>query len=387
MIQGLSAVGGVMIVAGTRPEMIKLAPVVRELVRRSDLPVTVVSTAQQADLLPAFIPLMGVKVDVELDVMAPGQSLNSLLSRTLTALDPVVDRVAPDLVVVQGDTTSALAGALTAGMRGVPVVHIEAGLRTGDPANPFPEEKNRRLISQLAALHCAPTQANRDTLLAEGVPEEDIVVTGNPVVASLQEALRRSTRQVAIAELLLRLGGLKPVVLTTHRRESLGPVLTRNLRALRGFVARNPDVALIVPVHLNPEVKQAVETELGGAERVVLLDPLDYDDFLALLQAAWLVVSDSGGVQEEVASLGKPLLILRSKTERPEIVASGIGRLAGERPEQLDELLGDRPALERWIAGVSAIPNPFGDVESPARIAAAMTAFLSPTLRRASQAP
>ncbi len=376
-----------MVVAGTRPEMIKMAPVVRQLTSRRDLPITVVSTAQQADLLPDFVGLLGVKVDHQLDVMSAGQSLNSLLARTIAALDRVIGRVAPDLVVVQGDTTSALAGALAGRMRSVSVAHIEAGLRTYDPANPFPEESNRRLISHIAALHCAPTRRNRDALLREGIAPMDIVVTGNPVVASLHDALAQSRACPRIAELLAPLEGLKLVVLTTHRRESLGATLTRNLRTLRTFVEDNSDTVLVAPVHLNPEVKQAIEQELADAERIALIEPLDYPSFLRLLQAAWLIVSDSGGVQEEVASLGRPLLVLRSTTERPEAVEAGIARLAGEWPGQLAELLGDRAALDRWIESVVAVENPFGDAESPARIVEALVDFLAVPARRASLAP
>ncbi|MGD1876692.1 MAG: non-hydrolyzing UDP-N-acetylglucosamine 2-epimerase [Kiloniellaceae bacterium] len=387
MIDRLSAGGGVMIVAGTRPEMIKIAPIVRELASRGELPVTVVSTAQQADLIPAFLPLIGMTVDCRLNVMSPGQSLNNLLAKAITALDPVIERGAPDLVVVQGDTISALAGALAASMRGIPVAHIEAGLRTGDRGNPFPEENNRRLIAQVTALHCAPTRGNRDALLAEGIAERCIAVTGNPIVASLHDTLRQCRPGPEVCDLLARLEGLKPVVLTTHRRESLGPVLTRNLRAVRTFVQAHRDVALIAPVHLNPNVKQTIEAELAGVERVHLIAPLDYPSFLHLLRSAWLVVSDSGGVQEEVASLGKPLLILRSKTERPEVVACGVAKMAGEWPGQFAELLGDRPALESWIATVAATRSPFGDEQSPARIADAITAFLALPARRASLAP
>lgn len=382
-----SSAGKILIVVGTRPEMIKLAPVVRQLASRGDLPITVVSTAQQADLLPDFVGLLGVRVDYQLHVMAPGQPLNSLLARTVAALDPVIEQVAPGVVVVQGDTTSALAGALAARMRAVPVAHIEAGLRTGDSANPFPEESNRRLISHVAALHCAPTQRNRAALISEGIAEADIVVTGNPVVAALDSTLARSGSCPQICAVLTRLDGLKPIVLTTHRRESLGATLTHNLRTLRAFVEAHKDTALVIPVHLNPKVKQTVELELAGAERIELLAPLDYPSFLRLLQAAWLVVSDSGGVQEEVASLGKPLLVLRSTTERPEAVETGIAKLAGERPGQLAELIGDREGLDRWIARVKPIDNPFGDIESPARIADALVGFLARSARRASLVP
>lgn len=366
-----------MIIAGTRPELIKVAPVVRQLAEQQEHCVTFVSTGQQADLLPAFLGLLDSKVDYQLAVMSAGQPLNALLARTVAALDPVIEKVGPALVVVQGDTTSALAGALAAHMRRVPVAHIEAGLRTGDSANPFPEETNRRLISHLAALHCAPTAGNRDALLSEGIAPADIVVTGNPVVASLQQALKQPCACRRVDELLALLHGLKPIILTTHRRESFGLPLECNLRSLKAFIAAQPDTALVAPVHLNPRAKESVERILSNTERVALIEPLDYPCFLRLLQAAWLIVSDSGGVQEEVASLGKPLLILRSITERPEAVEAGIAKLAGERLGQLAELLGDRAALDRWIDSVEPVTNPFGDADSPARIADALADFLS----------
>jgi UDP-N-acetylglucosamine 2-epimerase (non-hydrolysing) len=378
MTRVFPAVGsGIMIVAGTRPELIKIAPVVRELAVQQGHRVTLVSTGQQVDLLPSFLGLLGTKVDYHLAVMSAGQPLNTLLARTVTALDPVIEAVGPALVVVQGDTTSALAGALAAQMRAVPVAHIEAGLRTGDPANPFPEETNRRLISHLAALHCAPTARNRDTLLGEGIAPGDIVVTGNPVVASLQYALQQPCASRRVDEVLARRHGLKPIVLTTHRRESFGAPLERNLHSLKAFVAAEPDTALVVPVHLNPHVKQSVKRILSDTDRVALIEPLDYPCFLRLLKAAWLIVSDSGGVQEEVASLGKPLLVLRSVTERPEAIEAGVAKLTGEWPGQLAEMLGDRTALGRWIDSVKPIANPFGDADSPARIATAMLDFLS----------
>jgi len=369
--------GGIMIVAGTRPEMIKIAPVVRQLARWRELRVTVVSTAQQADLLPDFIGLLGVKVDRQLNVMAPGQSLNSLLARAIAALDPVIAHVRPALVVVQGDTTSALAGALAARMCNVSVAHIEAGLRTGDCANPFPEEDNRRLISHVAALHCAPTARNRDALLAEGIAAKDIVVTGNPIVSSLRSTLEQALVSTRVVDLLAGLQGLKLIVLTTHRRESLEGALSQNLCTLRSFVEEHPDTALVVPVHLNPRVKATVEQVLSEVERTHLIEPLDYPSFLHLLQAAWLVVSDSGGVQEEVATLGKPLLVLRNQTERPEAIEVGVAKLAGEWPGQLAELLGDREALDSWIEAVGPVQNPFGDAESPSRIAEALISFVA----------
>ena len=377
MTKAYSVSGGcIMFIAGTRPELIKVAPVVRQLKRHETIRAAMVSTAQQADLLPAFLGLLDTKVDYGLDVMSAGQSLNALLSRTIAALDPVIAEVQPDLVVVQGDTTSALAGALAARLHAVPVAHIEAGLRTGDPDNPFPEESNRRLISHIASLHCAPTRRNRAELVREGISPHDIVVTGNPVVSSLQNAIQMSQASPKLDALLEHLGGLKPIVLTTHRRESFGTTLDRNLRTLRAFVMAHPDTALIVPVHPNPAVKETVERILSDTERVALIEPLDYVSFLRLLQAAWLIVSDSGGIQEEVASLGKPLLVLRSVTERQEAVDIGVAKLAGEWPGQLEELLTDCEGLRRWIASVKPTSNPFGDQRSAERIAQAFADFL-----------
>lgn len=374
--------GGVMVIVGTRPELIKVAPVVRQLAAHGTVRVTIVSTAQQADLLPAFLGLLGAKVDYDLGVMSAGQSLNELLSKTIAALDPVIAEVEPALILVQGDTTTALAGALAGRMRSVSVAHIEAGLRTGNPANPFPEETNRRLISHIASLHCAPTRRNRDELLLEGIAARDIVVTGNPVVSSLHSALEKPCTCPGLDALLGRLQGLKPIVLTTHRRESFGATLERNLRTLRDFILEHPDTALVAPVHLNPNVKEAIERVLSDSERIFLIEPLDYPCFLRLLQTAWLIVSDSGGVQEEVASLGKPLLVLRSTTERPEAIEAGVARLAGEWPGQLGELLDDREALSQWVDSVEPVANPFGDTQSPARIAQAVAEFLSSRVDR-----
>jgi UDP-N-acetylglucosamine 2-epimerase (non-hydrolysing) len=369
--------GGVMVIAGTRPELIKVAPVVRQLAAQGDIRVTIVSTAQHADLLPAFLGLLGTDVDYELGVMSAGQSLNDLLAKTIAALDPVIAEVQPALILVQGDTTSALAGALAGRMRSIPVGHIEAGLRSGDPASPFPEETNRRLISHVASLHFAATQRNRADLMGEGIADRDIVMTGNPVVASLHSALESPCSCPGLEALLARLKGLKPIVLTTHRRESFGATLERNLRTLRAFVTAQPDTALVVPVHRSPQVKETVERVLADCERVALIEPLDYPCFLRLLQAAWLIVSDSGGVQEEVASLGKPLLVLRSTTERPEAIDACVARMAGEWPGQLGELLDDRESLSQWIGSIGPMDNPFGDIQSPARIAGAVTEFLA----------
>jgi UDP-N-acetylglucosamine 2-epimerase (non-hydrolysing) len=358
----------IMTVFGTRPEVIKLAPVLAAL---EDEPSTFqtfnVATAQHTDLLYPFVKLFELRVDRDLQAMRPGQSLNELLARLLTALDPILIEQRPDLVLVQGDTTSALAGALTAFQRKIPVGHIEAGLRSGDPLSPFPEEMNRRLISRLATHHFAATARNRDTLLSEGVPAERVFLVGNPVVDALEWVLQRADVSSSLAALLESTRGFKRLALTTHRRENFGDVMSGHLRAIRDFVERHSDVVLIFPVHPNPAVRETAAAVLGGVERVHLIEPLGYVDFVHLLSASWLIASDSGGVQEEAPSLRKPLIVLRSNTERPEAIESGFARLSGDNPNHLLDLLQfAHRGTTHW--GQQLGENPFGRGDSGRRI-------------------
>jgi UDP-N-acetylglucosamine 2-epimerase (non-hydrolysing) len=366
---------------GTRPEVIKLAPVLAELERRSDRFETVnVASSQHVELLHPFARRFGIRVDSDLAVMRPGQSPADVASRVLAALDPLLAREHPDLVLVQGDTTTAMSGALAAFFRGIAVGHVEAGLRTGDPTSPFPEEMNRTLITRLARFHFAATQHNVDTLLAEGVPRERIARTGNPVVDSLHRALRDNAVAPAFRERLAAITAPRLVVLTTHRRESFGDVMTGNLKVLRRFVEEHDDVALVFPVHPNPNVGEPTRAVLGDVERVHLLEPLAYDEFVHLLARAWLVVSDSGGIQEEAPSLGKALLVLRENTERPEAIAAGVARLVGGAPERLAAMLRELHADDAWIRGVREIANPFGAGDAGPRIAAAIESLLDARL-------
>ncbi len=369
----------VMAVFGTRPEVIKLSPVLRALRRRQGPQCVTVATSQQADLLPAFLRAFDVRVDHDLGVMVPGQSLNMLLSRTMAALDPVLQSERPGLVVVQGDTTTALAGAMASYMCGVPVAHVEAGLRTHDSKNPYPEELNRTLITRLASLHLAPTQHNVDTLLDEGIAEEDIVLTGNPVVDALDAYLASPAAQRLSVPLLDELSGKKIVLLTYHRRESFGPAMRENLRIIRRFIERHDDTVLVFPVHPNPAVKSAAKAELADSPRIRLVEPLDYEDFLTVFRHAWLVLSDSGGIQEEAPTLGKPLLVLRRVTERPEAIDCGIARMAGVSPAQLAEELERAVARPSWLDAVKPVSNPFGDGNSGPRIADAIVDYLRRT--------
>jgi UDP-N-acetylglucosamine 2-epimerase (non-hydrolysing) len=364
---------------GTRPEAIKMAPVLAALAAspRQFHPINVCSS-QHVDLVAPLISAFSLKIDHDLQVMRPNQTLSGLASRVLSALDPILLEQRPDMVLVQGDTTTAFAGALAAFHRSIPVGHVEAGLRSGNPTSPFPEEMNRRLISQVASLHFAATANNRDALLAEGVPAERISVTGNTVVDALQQMRSHARPSPATATLLEQTQGKRRILLTTHRRESFGQRLSDNLKVLRSFVESHPGIALIFPVHPNPAVSGPARDILGESERVHLIAPLDYEQFVAIMSQTWLIVSDSGGVQEEAPSLGKPLLILRENTERPEAVWAGCAKLAGT-PQLLEELLNDAVTADSWVNGVAAVPNPFGDGAAARRIVAAVAAMLDET--------
>jgi UDP-N-acetylglucosamine 2-epimerase (non-hydrolysing) len=280
---------------------------------------------------------------------------------------------------VQGDTTTALAGALAAFHRGLPIGHVEAGLRTGDRASPFPEEMNRRLITRLATWHFAATARNRATLLAEGVEPARIFVTGNPVVDAIEAMLAAPASTPRLEALLAIAEGHRLIVVTTHRRERLGPIMAENLRALRDFAALHPEVAIVFPVHLNPAVGRAARAILEGQPGVHLVPPLPYDEFIPLLRRAWLLVSDSGGLQEEAPSVGVPLLVLRESTERPEAIDSGVARLVGSAPGQLSRALEVAWRDDAWAAAARGIANPFGQGDAGPRIAQALHDALGAT--------
>jgi UDP-N-acetylglucosamine 2-epimerase (non-hydrolysing) len=363
---------------GTRPEVIKLSPVIRQLTAFSKEFQTVnVSTGQHNELLYPFVELFDIHVAYDLQAMEPGQTPNQLCARVMSALDHVLDREQPDLIIVQGDTTTALAGALSGFHRRIPVAHVEAGLRSGNLHSPYPEEINRRLITGLASYHFAATARNRDTLLAEGVARKQIFVTGNPVVDSLKTILAQSSMTPALEQLLHRTDGLRRVILTTHRRESLGEVMNENLRVIRSFIESHEDTALIFPVHPNPAVARSSGEILGGHARIHLIEPLSYEDFIALLSHAWLIVSDSGGVQEEAPTLGKPLLILRENTERPEAIESGVARLVGASSHRLAGMLTEAYREGSWVEQVERVRNPFGQGDSGERIARIIAKLLS----------
>jgi UDP-N-acetylglucosamine 2-epimerase (non-hydrolysing) len=361
---------------GTRPEVIKLAPVIQQLEERSDEIRTFnVASGQHKDLVYPFINMFGIRVDADLRLMTTNQDPSELCDRIFAALDPIAQREMPDLIIVQGDTTTALAGALLGRHRGIRIAHVEAGLRSGNLLSPYPEEMNRRFISQLATIHFAPTPKNRETLLSEGISDSSIFVTGNPVVDALQ-MVRDGDEGLSAAKLLKKVDNRKCIVLTTHRRESFGEAIAENLKVLAKFVEAHEDVVLVFPIHPNPNVQAPAKKICGGHPRIFITEPMDYRNFIQVLAKSWLIVSDSGGVQEEVPSLGKPLLILRENTERSECIDMGVAKLVGGRPETLKSMLEEAYQKDSWINSVSNGRNPFGSGDSGERIVGHVTSLL-----------
>lgn len=357
----------VLVCLGTRPELIKFAPMIKALENRG-VDLVTVNTGQHTDLLTPLFELFGIRPKHNLEAMVAGQSLNALGSRLLERLDPVLEAEKPDLVLVQGDTASAVMGSLAAFNRRIPVGHLEAGLRSGNPLSPFPEEMNRRLVGQVAAYHFAATERNRRTLLDEGVPDSSIHLVGNTVVDALRQTLA-TTRPGKTVELMQQwAAGKRLVLVTTHRRENFGETMSQHLRALRDFIESEPDLCMLFPVHPNPNVRAAVAAELDQHPRIRLTDPMGYCDFVHLLSHAWLIVSDSGGIQEEATALGKPMIVLRENTERPEAVECGVARLVGESPERLRDMLRTALIDEVWHASASRSRDVFGDGQTGERI-------------------
>jgi len=361
----------ILVVFGTRPEAIKLFPLVHAL-RRTDADVRVCVTGQHREMLDQVLEIARITPEHDLDLMLPNQSLDMLSARLLTELGRVMDADQPDRVIVQGDTATAMIGALTAYYRKIPVGHVEAGLRSGNIYHPWPEEVNRKVVGAIADLHFAPTQTSRDALLAENVPAERIHVTGNTVIDALIETRARVDSDAAlaatIAPVAARFAGKRIIAVTTHRRENFGDGLKSVAQAVRR-IADRPDVAVIFPVHPNPNVRAPMTEVLGGIENVAMIDPLDYPNFVRLLSLCHFVMTDSGGVQEEAPALAKPVLVMRETTERPEGVAAGTAKLVGNDEEvivtEASRLLDDKAAYE----AMARAHNPFGDGRSSERIA------------------
>jgi UDP-N-acetylglucosamine 2-epimerase (non-hydrolysing) len=368
----------VLSIFGTRPEAVKMAPVVRALNENPAVESLVCVTAQHRQMLDQVLELFQIQADVDLDLMQPDQSLAQLTAAVFTHLDPVLKRLRPDWVLVQGDTTTVMAAALLAYYNRIAIGHVEAGLRTGDKWQPFPEEINRRVAGVTADLHFAPTQWSRQNLLHEGVPPDQVLVTGNPVIDALQ-SVSQMPATPEVRDLLQRLGldgsaSTQPrlVLITAHRRENFGEPLENICQALRSLAQRYSQVRFVYPVHLNPNVQEPVYRLLGEVENISLLPPLDYLPLVHLMKRATLLLTDSGGLQEEAPGLGVPVLVLRAVTERPEGVQAGTVKLVGTDPQrivaQTRRLLDDPQAHAEMAQAV----NPYGDGHASERIVRAL---------------
>jgi UDP-N-acetylglucosamine 2-epimerase (non-hydrolysing) len=374
----------VALVLGTRPEVIKLGPVFQELTRRPAFQPLVLATAQHRQMLDQMLPLFGMTPDLDLDIMEEGQTLGQVTCRALAGLEAAYAKLRPDIVLVQGDTTTVLTGALAAFYARIPVGHVEAGLRTGQKFSPFPEEINRRLTGVLADLHFAATPRARENLLAEGTRPESIFVTGNPVIDALRmiaaephplPPLPAGEGESALAGTPLEplpAGERRLLLVTAHRRENLGEPLRQICRALRRLAADFGDVQVIYAVHPNPQVRAVAHEVLDGAARVALIEPPDYQQFVALMARAYLAITDSGGVQEEAPGLNLPVLVARDTSERPEGLAAGAAELVGTEEEGVYQaaarLLTDGEAYRR----MQQAPCPYGDGQAARRIAEAL---------------
>jgi UDP-N-acetylglucosamine 2-epimerase (non-hydrolysing) len=362
----------VLSVFGTRPEAIKMAPVVRALqAAPGRFESLVCVSAQHREMLDQVLGVFGLQADHDLDLMTQGQTPAEITARVLQGLPPLLRRVRPDILLVQGDTMTSFAGAFAAYLERIPSGHVEAGLRTGNRWQPFPEEMNRVLTTRLASIHFAPTAPARDQLLAEGVPAGDVHLTGNTVIDALLQTVRPDYRFRTPA-----LAGLDPqrrlVLVTTHRRESFGAPLRSTCAAIRELACRFPDLQFVLPVHPNPEVKRTVEELLREVPGMHLIEPVDYVEFVHLMARSHLILTDSGGVQEEAPTLGKPVLVLREVTERPEGVAAGTAVVVGTDQARIlavtSELLTSPAAYDRMANAV----NPYGDGHASERITQAL---------------
>lgn len=366
----------ILVVYGTRPEAIKLATVVKGLKDSTHLEVVVAVTGQHREMLDQVNALFDIVPDHDLDIIQPRQKLHEITMRALGGLTEAIRAEQPDAVVVQGDTTTSFVAGLAAFYEQVPVIHVEAGLRTSDRYNPFPEEINRRLTSQLTSLHLAPTPTSRSNLLAEGIHPDSITVTGNTVIDALLEVVnRRLPRENPALAALDALPGRRSVLVTSHRRESWGEPMARTARALARLATSFPDVLFLLPAHLNPTVREVLLPPLQAFENVVITEPLSYGDFALAMDAGTIMLTDSGGVQEEAPSLGKPVLVLRDTTERPEAVHAGTVRLVGTDEElivtSVSELLTDDMAYQSMARAV----NPYGDGRASGRTVQAIEHF------------
>jgi len=362
----------VMPIFGTRPDAVKMAPLVKELKKCPEIETIVTVTAQHRQMLDQVLNIFGIEPDHDLNIMQDRQTLEQIASRALEGLSAVFDRYIPDLVLVHGDTSTCFVAALAAFYRKIPVGHVEAGLRTFDKYSPFPEEMNRKLTAALADLHFAPTGTNKANLLNEGVREDKIYVTGNTVIDALKTTVSKDYEFQSEELKKIDLRGKRVITVTAHRRENLGRPLEQICLALDDIANQFEDVAIIYAVHLNPAVRETASGILGSNPRVHLIDPLDTQDMHNLMDRSYFVMTDSGGLQEEAPALGKPVLVLRRETERPEAVAAGTVKLAGVERDKIRYLASQLLEDEREYMNMAKAVNPYGDGHASERIVQAI---------------
>jgi len=350
---------------GTRPEAIKMAPLYKKM-KEEGIPVKIIATAQHREMLDQVLELFEITPDYDLNIMKKNQSLPELTSRLLTAIDEILNIEKFDYVLVQGDTTSSFVGSLSAFYNKVPVGHVEAGLRTNNIYDPFPEEMNRRLTGRIALHHFASTQKAKENLLKENVEEKNIIVTGNTVIDALIWVKQNKQKDIEEIKEKYNVKDKKYILVTMHRRENWGEPIENVMRAIKRYLNENKEMYIVFPVHLNPKVRESVYKILGDEEKAILIDPVEYLEFIALMDSSYYIMTDSGGIQEEAPTLGKPTLVLRKTTERPEAIEAGTAKLIGTEEETVYKAMKELETEQ--YSKMSKAANPFGDGKASERI-------------------
>ncbi|WP_422614454.1 non-hydrolyzing UDP-N-acetylglucosamine 2-epimerase [Brevibacterium metallidurans] len=366
-----------MIIYGTRPEAIKLAPVIKAFEQDPTLTPIVVVTAQHREMLDQVNGVFEVIPDVDLNLMAHGQTLNDIAGTVISQIDEILDMYRPAAAVVQGDTTTVMAAAIASFNREIPVVHLEAGLRSGNIQSPFPEEANRKIVSQIASIHLAPTEVSRTNLLTDGVPDDRIHVIGNTVIDALNWAVSRPPRDGHPLSNRLETDTRRVLLVTTHRRENLGAHMVSIGRAMRQLALKFPDLLIVWPAHKNPEVRASITPQIEDVGNIISTEPLEYGEFSRLLARSDIVLTDSGGIQEEAPSLGKPVLVLRENTERPEAVAAGGVKLIGTNTNRIVDEVSTLLDDDEAYSSMANAMNPYGDGRSAERCLTIIKKFLN----------
>lgn len=363
----------IMTIYGTRPEAIKVAPIIKAIERDSDLENIIVVTGQHREMLDQVNDMFQIVPDHDLNIMAAGQSLNGIVARVISGVDAILEAEKPDAVIVQGDTSTVMGAAVAAFNRQIPVIHLEAGLRSGDISSPFPEEANRKITSQIATLHLAPTSTSRSNLTREDIGEDEIVVTGNSVIDALLFATANldvrfdDERLEKLQDAAAAGTAGKVLLVTAHRRENLGPAMENIGFAVADLARKYPDLTVVFPIHKNPKVRRTIRPAVEGLENVLLIEPLPYAQFARALSLATVVLTDSGGVQEEAPSLGKPVLVMRENTERPEAVLAGTVKLVGTHRQRIVDEVSFLLDSEEVYVGMANAVNPYGDGQAAQR--------------------